>query len=65
MNSYGDVPVIFSCELNDNVADIDVLQFALENGIMIDVAAEWAKLHGHSPHPTFYGTSGDKHDTTP
>eukprot|EP00973_Karenia_brevis_P047748 6627512-Karenia_brevis.AAC.1 len=54
MNAYGDVPVIFACDLNDEVADIEVLQSAVEHGIIIDVAAEWATMHGHQPHPTYY-----------
>eukprot|EP00973_Karenia_brevis_P091438 12407433-Karenia_brevis.AAC.1 len=36
MNAYGDVPVIFACDLNDEVADIEVLQSAVEHGVIID-----------------------------
>eukprot|EP00973_Karenia_brevis_P015705 2149255-Karenia_brevis.AAC.1 len=64
MNAYGDVPVIFACDLNDDVDDIEILQSALETGIIIDVAAEWAAIHGHPPHPTYY-SSGDKFDVSP
>eukprot|EP00973_Karenia_brevis_P073435 10202688-Karenia_brevis.AAC.1 len=65
MNAYGDVPVVFACDLNDQVVDIEVLHSAVEHGIIIDVAAEWAHLHGHQPHPTYYSRAGDKHDVSP
>ena len=65
MQAHGDVPAMLICDLSADIVSVNALTAALQLGMIVDVAAEWAKMHGELPPPTFYGKRGDKSDTTP